>query len=220
MNRELRGLYVILDPDIAPERDLVELAMASMDGGAKLLQLRAKHAEKGEVLPVAQAIASLARERGVTFVINDHADLALAAGADGVHVGQRDLPVAFLRQLLGPDAVIGCSAATPEEAKAAEQAGASYLGTGAIYPTSSKDRTRPTGLDGLRRVIAATSLPVFGIGGVTAENVGPIIETGAVGAAVISAVIRADDVREAARALHEAIEATRREQSGAADSNA
>ncbi len=206
MTAVLRGLYVILDPEIAPDRDLLDVAGAAIAGGARLLQLRAKRMDKGDALPVARAIADLAREQGVPLVIDDHADLALACGAAGVHVGQRDLPVAFVRSLLGPAAIVGCSAATPAEAQAAERAGASYLGTGAVYPTSSKAQTRPTGLDGLRRVCQATALPVFGIGGIDASNVAAVIEAGAAGAAVIGAISRASDVAAAARAIVTAID--------------
>lgn len=205
----LDGLYVILDPELALGRDLVEVAAAALAGGAKVLQLRAKHLDKGIVLPVARAIADRARAAGAVFVVNDHADLALAAGAHGVHIGQKDLPVPFLRSLLGPDAFIGCSAGTPDEARRAEAEGATYLGTGACYPTTSKEVTRPTGLAGLRKVAAATTLPVFGVGGIKLDNVAAVIESGAVGAAVITAVIAAPDVRLAVAALTAEIERAR-----------
>src|SRR3990172_9054412 len=120
MRDKLRGLYVIIDPAVARGRDEVEVARAALEGGARLLQLRDKTREKGLQLPVAQALQALCRERGALFIVNDHVDMALAVEADGVHVGQKDLPVSVVRGLAPQEMVIGCSTNSPEEGRRGE----------------------------------------------------------------------------------------------------
>ena len=199
MRDRLRGLYVIIDPAVA-RRDEVQIARAALDGGARLIQLRDKTREKGLQLPVAEALQALCRQRGALFIVNDHVDLALAAGADGVHVGQKDLPVAVVRRL-APELVIGCSTNNPEEARRAEADGADYVSVGRLFPTGSKDDTRPATTETLRVVKAAVSLPVCAIGGINESNIDAVIEAGADMVAVIAAVIAAQDVATAARRL-------------------
>ncbi|HLA19227.1 MAG TPA: thiamine phosphate synthase [Dehalococcoidia bacterium] len=208
MREGLRGLYVIIDPSallrtgpaVAPARDEIQIAREALDGGARLIQLRDKTRQKGLQLPAAEALQALCRERGALFIVNDHVDLALAAGADGVHVGQRDLPVAVVRRL-APDMVIGCSTNNPEEARQAEADGADYVSVGRLFPTGSKDDTRPATTETLRAVKAAVSLPVCAIGGIDESNIDAVIEAGADMVAVIAAVIAAQDVATAARRL-------------------
>jgi len=203
MLQSLRGLYVIIDPALAPARDEVQVARAALDGGARLIQLRDKTREKGLQLPVAEALQRLCRERGALFIVNDHVDLALAAGADGVHLGQKDLPVAVVRRLVPREMVIGCSTNNAEEARRAEADGAHYVSVGRLFPTGSKDDTRPATTETLRAVKAAVSLPVCAIGGINESNIDAVIEAGADMAAVIAAVIAAPDVQGAARRLAE-----------------
>src|SRR3989337_2315497 len=124
MRGRLRGLYVIIDPAVASGRDEVEVAREALEGGARLIQLRDKSREKGLQLPVAEALQALCRERGALFIVNDHVDLALAVGADGVHVGQKDMPVSVVRRLVPPEMVIGCSTNNPEEARGGGGGGA------------------------------------------------------------------------------------------------
>jgi len=200
MKGQLRGLYVIIDPALAPGRDELQVARAALDGGARLIQLRDKTREKGLQLPVAEALQRLCRQRGALFIVNDHVDLALAVGADGVHVGQKDLPVAVVRRL-APELVIGCSTNDPEEARRAEADGADYVSVGRLFPTGSKDDTRPATAETLRAVKAAVSLPVCAIGGINESNIDAVIAAGANMAAVIAAVIAAPDVADAARRL-------------------
>ena len=133
--------------------------------------------------------------------MNDHADLALAAGADGVHVGQKDLPVTVVRRLMGPNAIIGCSTNNAEEARRAEADGADYVSVGRLFETGSKGDTRPATLETLRAVKAAVGVPVCAIGGINESNIDAVVEAGADMAAVIAAVTAAADVREAARRL-------------------
>ena len=201
MSDRLRGLYVIIDPAVAQGRDELAIARAALDGGARLLQLRDKTREKGPQLPIAEGLRALCREHGATFIVNDHVDLALAAGADGVHVGQKDLPVRVVRRLLPEGAIVGCSTNDADEARRAEADGADYVSVGRLFPTGSKGDTRPATLETLRSVKAAVSLPVCAIGGINESNIDDVIAAGADMAAVIAAVIAAPDVEAAARRL-------------------
>jgi thiamine-phosphate pyrophosphorylase len=159
------------------------------------------------VLDAARAIAPMCRAAGVTFIVNDRVDVAMIAGADGVHIGQDDLPAGEVRRLMGPRAVIGVSAATVEEAIAAERAGADYLGVGAMYATGTKsDAGAPVGVSRVAEIRQAVRLPLVGIGGVTMANAAAVIRAGADGVAVITAVTLADDMVEAVRRLREAVD--------------
>jgi thiamine-phosphate pyrophosphorylase len=196
LQRKLRGLYVIIDPEATGERDPLDVARQAIDGGARLLQYRDKTREKGVQLLVARALQALCRQTGALFFVNDHADLALAIEADGVHLGQRDLPIAVVRNIVPPTMLIGASTNNADEARVAEANSADYVSVGRLFPTASKSDTRPATLDMLREVKAAVSLPVCAIGGITESNIGNVIAAGADMAAVISAVIGADDVRD------------------------
>ena len=186
---------------MARERDEPGIAAQAIEGGARLIQLRDKTREKGLQLPVALALQALCREAGTLFFVNDHVDLALAAGADGVHLGQKDLPVDVVRRLVPPGMLIGCSTNNPDEARRAEAEGADYVSVGRLFPTGSKADTRPATLDTLRSVKAAVSVPVCAIGGIDESNIDDVLAAGADMVSVIAAVIGADDVRAAARRL-------------------
>ena len=201
MTERLHGLYVIIDPAVVRGGDEVEIAREALDGGARLLQLRDKTREKGLQLPVAQGLRALCRERGALFIVNDHVDLALAADADGVHVGQKDLPVSVVRRLVPRGMIVGCSTNNPEEARRAEADGADYVSVGRLFPTGSKQDTRPATTETLRAVKAAVSVPVCAIGGITEATIDEALAAGADMAAVIAAVIAAPDVTAAARRL-------------------
>ena len=201
MKEKLRGLYVIIDPEVAAGHDEVEIARQALAGGARLIQLRDKRREKGLQLPIARALRSLCQERGALFIMNDHVDLALAVEAHGVHVGQKDLPVSVVRRLVPREMIVGCSTNNPEEAGRAEADGADYVSVGRLFPTGSKADTRPATTETLRAVKAAVSLPVCAIGGIDETNIDEVVAGGADMAAVIAAVIAAPDVREAARRL-------------------
>ena len=197
----LRGLYVIIDPVAIDERDELQVARQAIEGGARLLQWRDKRREKGAQLPVAEALRRLCEERGALLIVNDHVDLAIVAGAHGVHVGQRDLPVSAVRLLTGRRMIIGCSTNNPEEARQAEADGADYISVGRLFPTGSKLDTRPATLDTLRAVRAAVSVPVCAIGGINESNIDEVLAAGADMASVIAAVVAAANVREAASRL-------------------
>mgnify|MGYP001580505429 FL=1 len=192
---------MIVDPALAGGRDLAWLTAEAIAGGATMIQWRDKNREKGLQLPELEAVRDACRHGNVPLIINDHADLALVVGADGVHLGQKDLPVAAVRPLLPPGWIVGASTNNTTEARAAEAGGASYIAVGNIFWSASKADTRPATLDVLRDVKAAVSVPVCGIGGIDASNIGSVIDAGADIAAVISAVVSAGEPRSAAVAL-------------------
>lgn len=196
----LNGLYVILDPDAAPGRVLLDVLKQAADGGAQLFQYRDKTSSLAAAYRQAVLLCQAARDAGAWFLINDRCDLALAVDADGVHLGQEDLPVQTARAIMGAGKLIGISTHTDAQVSAAATAGADYLGFGPIFPPGSKrDHDPVVGIDGLRRIRRLTSLPVFAIGGITLDHVRPIVEAGANGVAVISAIARAADVTAATR---------------------
>jgi thiamine-phosphate pyrophosphorylase len=199
---ELLRVYVVTTSTFAG-RSHADVVDASIEGGATAVQLRAPELAPQEVLLLARELAPRCRAAGVRFLVNDHVDVAVAAGADGVHVGQGDAP-ARARALLGRAAVLGISAASPEEARAAEAAGADYLGV-TVWGTATKPEAAPRGLEGLRAVAAATRLPVVGIGGIDASNAGDVVAAGAAGVAVVSAVAGASDPVRAVRELRAAV---------------
>jgi thiamine-phosphate pyrophosphorylase len=205
ISRDLRtslGLYVATDRTLAGGRDVRDIVAAALRGGASAIQLRDKEATMRETLALGSALRGLTREHGALFIVNDRADLALALDADGVHLGQNDLPVAVARRILGPDAIIGVSTNLPEEARRAEEEGASYVGAGPAYLTSTKANTRALlGPQRIAMVRAATSLPLVAIGGITAAGVPALREAGADGICVIGAVLAAADPESATRAL-------------------
>lgn len=205
--RDALRLYVITDRALARGRPESEIARQAIAGGATAIQLRWKSGPLSEALRVGRELRELCRREGALFVVNDRVDLALALEADGVHVGVTDLPVAETRRLVGDQLVVGFSPETLEQALEAEAAGADYLGVGPVYPTVTKPDAGPAvGLAHVQQIVAAVRIPVVGIGGITAENAGAVIRAGAVGVAVISAVVSADDVRLAAAQLRKVVD--------------
>lgn len=198
--RRIRGLYAIIDPAACAGRDPVAIAREAIAGGARVVQWRDKLRDKGIQLPQVRALAEACRDGGALLIINDHADLALAAGADGVHLGQTDLPLATVRTF-APALLIGVSTNNATEARAAEAAGADYVAVGAIFPTSSKGVTRPADTARITEVKAAVRIPVVAIGGINASNIAAVVAAGADAAAVISAICAAPDPRAAAEEL-------------------
>lgn len=198
----LNRLYVILDPSVCPEHSLIEVLTASAEAGAMLFQYRTKTASMQEAYREALALRQAAAKAGVLFIVNDRCDLALAVDADGVHLGQGDLPLDLARKVMGPDKLIGISTHNPEQVRAASAGKPDYLGFGPIFTPGSKlDHDPVVGLEGLRAIRRLTSLPVFAIGGIQIGQVGEVMEAGADGIAVISAVLKAADIREAVRAF-------------------
>lgn len=194
----LAGLYVILDPSGSHERPLLEVLKASAEAGAKLFQYRNKTASMKAAYAEALSLRKAAHELGVLFIVNDRCDLALAVDADGVHLGQGDLPLNLARTVMGPDKLIGISTHSPEQVRAATAGGPNYLGFGPIFtPGSKSDHDPVVGLQGLRTIRSLTALPVFAIGGITANRTEEVIRAGADGVAVISAILKAPDISRA-----------------------
>jgi len=200
------SLYFVADVSASGGRDLAALAEAAAEGGVTAVQLRAKELGTRDFLNLALRLIERLAERRVPLLINDRVDVALACGAAGVHLGQEDLPVADARRLLGKGRVIGLSVNTLPEALAAEASGADYIGLGPIFATATKVTALPVlGVEGVAAVRAKVKLPIVAIGGVNEENARRLIEAGADGVAVVSALMNAPDPAAAARRLRQAL---------------
>jgi thiamine-phosphate pyrophosphorylase len=202
-------LYVILDRGAAGDRSLAPLLEAVLEGGCRVVQLREKTMPLGDLYPVARALRKRCREAGCLFIVNDRVDLALAVEADGVHVGQDDLPAREARRLLSPGMILGVSTHDENQARLARDDGADYVAVGSMFPTGSKAGFRLVGPDLVRRVRPEIRVPLVAIGGVTTDNVAEVIRAGADAVAVISAVCAAPDPAAATRAFLEAIRTAR-----------
>lgn len=202
LNREDLRLYLCTDRLLAMGRPITQAVEQAIQGGVTMVQLREKDASTKDFYQVALEIQAVTRRHRIPLVVNDRLDIALAIGADGVHLGQSDMPMEAARRLVGSRMFIGISAATVESALAAQKAGADYIGTGPVFPTGSKDDAGDAiGTNRLAAVCNAVSIPVVAIGGVNADNTPGIMESGADGIAVISAILSQPDITQAARAL-------------------
>ncbi|MDH7511539.1 MAG: thiamine phosphate synthase [Clostridiales bacterium] len=200
------SLCFIADSQASGGRDVLWLIEEAVAGGATIVQLRGKTWTVRNFLRLAVQAVELVRPKGIPLIINDRADIALACRADGVHLGQDDLPVSEARKILGQDRLIGISINTPEEARRAEEASADYAGAGPVFATLSKPDLQPLlGLEGLRRIRTETRLPILAIGGITLANVGEVMAAGADGVAVISAIASAASPRQASTKFIETI---------------
>lgn len=199
-------LYGVTDRSWLGDRTLAQQVEASLRGGATMIQLREKHMDRGSILAQALELRELCGRYGVPLILNDDAELAQATGADGVHVGQSDMEAGRVRALLGEDKLIGVSARTVEQALAAQAAGADYLGVGAMFPTGTKQDTRPVSYDTLKAICAAVDIPVVAIGGIGAGNVAELAGSGIAGVAVVSALYAQPDVEAATRSLRAQVE--------------
>lgn len=206
LRRRLR-VMVVTHPRPATGRPLPEVVAACLAGGATAVELRDKEASGRRLWEQARRLLGPVREHGALLVVNDRADVALAAGADGVHLGPEDVPVAAVRRFAPDGFLIGYSTDRPEEARAAADAGASYLGVGAVFGTGSKEglEEEAIGPERVREVLSAAGLPGVGIGGITPRNAAAVARAGA-GVAVLSAAVHADDPEAAVRALREAVD--------------
>ncbi len=209
-------VYVITDASLSLGRTHLQVVSEAIRGGADVIQLRDKNASTRELVATGEALREITRAAGKTFIVNDRIDVALAVESDGVHVGQDDMPAAMARRLIGPDKILGVSAATPDEARQAKQDGADYLGVGAIYTTLTKpDAGAATGPALLSQIRQAVDLPIVAIGGVNVHNAAEAIRHGADGVAVISAVVGAPDVARATESLRVVVEEAKRQRQGA-----
>ncbi|HZI05186.1 MAG TPA: thiamine phosphate synthase [Archangium sp.] len=200
------SVYLVTDRLLARGRELVDVVLAAVRGGATVVQLREKESSARETLELGRALLERLRPLGVPLIVNDRVDLALALGADGVHVGQGDLPPEVARRLLGPKALVGLSITGPADLPTLDPAVVDYAGVGPIFPTGSKaDATPALGLEELARLRRLLPVPIVAIGGITAANAAAVIAAGADGVSVVSAICSADDCEVAASALVRAV---------------
>lgn len=209
---ETLRLHLVTDSALCGERGVLAVVEAAVAGGVSCVQLREKQLETRAFVERARALKAWLAPRGVPLIINDRVDVALAAGADGVHLGQQDLPLAEVRRLAPAGWIVGVSAESVEDAIHAVQGGADYIGASPVFATPTKaDHAPPLGLDGLRRIRAAVKLPLVAIGGIHAGNARDVVRAGADGLAVVSAIVAADRPRAAAADLRREIEAAKGE---------
>jgi len=202
-------LYVVLDRAAARGRDLSDILDAALAAGCRMIQLREKEWPSGRLLPVAERLRQRCRAAGVTFIVNDRVDLALALDADGVHLGQDDLPPRAARPLLRRGMMLGLSTHSVAQARAAAADGADYIAVGSMFPTATKSDFQLVGPELVRKLRDEIRVPLIGIGGITPDNVGEVIGAGADGVAVISAVCGAPDPAAAVRAFLSGIQRAR-----------
>ncbi len=195
------SLYLVTDQNSLKNRSLIDVLEEAILGGVTLVQLREKSLTAHEFYKIATEVRALTSKYGIPLIINDRLDIALAVGADGVHVGQDDLPAKVARKLLGEDKLLGVSTATLEEALRAQEDGADYIGVGAVFPTATKDNTRRVSLEQMANINKSVNISVVGIGGINEENISSIIDTGVAGVAVASAILGANRVEEATNKL-------------------
>ncbi len=207
--KKIGRLHVLTDTDLQNCFSHIELAELAIAGGADTIQFRQKTGETIQLIRIAEQIQALCNRAGVSFIVNDRVDVAIASRADGVHLGQGDFPIPLARKLLGEGAIIGGSAGNEEEARKCFLEGADYIGFGPVYPTSSKEDAGPvSGLDLLRQVVEKIPLPIIAIGGINKDNTLLVKESGAYGIAVISAVCCEKNPEEATRCLLRLLEAS------------
>ena len=192
-------LYLVTDEASLQNVNLLDAVEEALQAGVTLVQYREKKGLGKEMLKKAMALRILCHRYHIPLIVNDRLDVALLSGADGVHLGQDDLPVEEARRLTGPDFIIGATAHNVQEALAAQAAGADYLGCGAVFATTTKRDTVPLGLEGLCAIRKAVHIPIAGIAGVTAKNYGQVLATGADGAAVVSAILGTEDITTAVK---------------------
>lgn len=201
IDRKTMRLYAVTDRSWLGGRSLAEDVEAAIKGGATLIQLREKNMDINDFAEEAEEILSVCRKYGVPLIINDNIDVALAVDADGIHIGQNDISAAKAREILGEDKIIGVTAKTVSQAQKAERDGADYLGSGAVFGTSTKADVKPIDWETLRSITSSVNIPVVAIGGITGENVLCLKGSGIAGAAVVSGIFAQKDIEAAARDL-------------------
>lgn len=198
-------LYVITDPLLSRGRSHQDVVSRALAGGARAIQLRDKGLSARELVEEGGEILRLTRKARAALIINDRVDVALALEAEGVHLGEEDLPLPLARKISGPDLIIGATVRSPGKARWAQENGADYLGVGAVFSSSTKDSAPVIGLDTLREIVRAVSVPVVAIGGINLSNLSQVMDTGVKGVALISSVIGAEDIEGEAEKFSSAI---------------
>lgn len=194
-------LYAVTDRAWLGEQTLAQQVEASLQGGATMIQLREKDLSQDQFLAEGKEIQALCKAYHVPFLINDSVDIAVALGADGIHVGQHDMAAGQVRENIGPDMILGVSAQTVAQARSAQKAGADYLGVGAVFPTGTKDDADAVTYDTLKAICAAVDIPVVAIGGIGAHNITKLAGSGICGVAVVSALYAQPDIKSATQSL-------------------
>jgi thiamine-phosphate pyrophosphorylase len=205
-SRNIRGVCLIIDQE-SLHSGADEALFQALAAGVRFFQYRSKKSTRKSLFDRAVTLAATAHRAGALFFVNDHVDVAIAAGADGVHLGQEDLPIELAQKLAGTEFLIGISTHDLDQAKAAQKAGADYIGFGPVFPTTTKDAGRVQGLEELGRICASVSIPVIAIGGINNDNAGDTISAGAAGIAVVSSVLSAPDMNAAAENMVKIVEA-------------
>ncbi len=204
------SLYLVTDRDLSMGRDLEEIIKKAVAGGVSVVQLREKSISTSDFISLAKRIKAILKDKNIPLIINDRVDVALACEADGVHLGQEDMPPEMARKLLGSEATIGLSVENMEQVKAAEKLAVDYLGVSPIFKTPTKTDTKGEwGLDGLRQIRQFSRFPLIAIGGINSANVQEVVRAGAHGIAVVSAICSAKDPKNSAANLRALIEAAR-----------
>jgi thiamine-phosphate diphosphorylase len=199
-------LYLVTDGRVYPGRTHIDEVKAAIAGGTKVVQFREKQMIDRNMITIGKVLRSITAEAGIDFIMNNRVDIALALGAEGVHVGQEDMPVELTRRLMGPNKIVGTSVSTVTEAIKAEKDGASYIAASPVFATLTKaDTPLPTGLDGLKEIAESVNIPIVAIGGINLGNIDEVISAGADVIAVVSAVVCAPDMRKAVEELTSAI---------------
>lgn len=201
LDKESLVLYAVTDRAWTQEKSLTEQVEDAIKGGATCVQLREKTLGHDEFLELAFEIKALCNRYGVLFIINDDVDIAVQCGADGVHVGQSDMDAYDVRNKIGPDMILGVSVINKEQAVSAEKSGADYLGTGAMFPTSTKEDADLVSFDELKDICQSVSIPVVAIGGIQKHNISELRGTGICGAALVSAIFSAKDIENECREI-------------------
>src|SRR3989344_48886 len=205
------GLYFVADKDLAGNIPIERIVKRAILGGVTVVQLRAKNASARDIITLANKLRPITKKAGIPLIVNDRIDIAMAIDAEGAHVGQSDLPAVLARKILGPKKILGVSVKTVSDALRAKKDGADYLGVGDIFGTRSKgDAGKPIGLEAIRRIARRVRIPVIGIGGISRYNAHQVIEAGADGIAVISALTLAPNPTIAARKLRAIVDASLR----------
>ncbi len=199
--KRITGLYAVVDTEWLKERQPKKIADQMIKGGAKIIQLRCKECSIDEFLSIAKELKEICVKHNIFFIVNDSLEVALAVGADGLHVGQEDLPVTEARKLLPIDMILGCSVSNVREAIKAQKDGADYLGVGAIFVTETKESAKAVGLKSIGKIKKATGLPIVAIGGINQENLSEVIKAGADSVAVISAIMSTENIEKSTREL-------------------
>ncbi|GGI16359.1 thiamine phosphate synthase [Gottfriedia solisilvae] len=191
-------LYLVTDRDVLGKRDLIESVEAAIKGGTTIVQLREKNCSSLDFYELALKVKEVTLKYNIPLIINDRLDIALAIKADGLHIGQEDLPITVAREIVGKDMIIGVSATTLEEALLAQKQGADYVGIGSVYPTNTKLDAKPVSLEELHVIREAISIPIVGIGGINEDNVTDLMKTKIDGVAIVSAILGKEDIKAAA----------------------